>query len=696
MTIKRAPLFLFLLLSFALIATSAACDSDSGDPSDVGGGTPDTSVPTDTVSDATTADVWAGDVATADDAEPLDGGGDAADTGLDTGPPPPPDRDDDGVPDDQDRFPDDPCEAFDLDGDGVGDGADPDRDGDGVEDRWERVVGTSPWDPNDAPPDTDSDEDGVPDYRDRFPDDIDRAADFDGDGLDDDEDLDDDDDGIADDDELAAETDPRSVAPVATCVLRHEPGWYAGDLHAHTTYSDGEEDVPTFVALLESYQDPSFLDAHPAFVGRPLHYQALTDHRTIDGILDPGYVSDRLALIAGSEVGGPQHGNALGIYTRIPHDPGPGETYATRVGRAIEQAHWQGGTFQANHPFSPKIMWTTAIENLDAIEVWNVPWALERAATEEELDRKVASVGAEHPVWRPALHRVSTNANGQALAAWENAHVCGIHLALVGGSDRHMLLPPGFPTTWIYARQLAPVDLVDAVRAHRTTISWGPSAPRVEAAVRLSGIEAEYPIGAEIPVSGDSPTVTLRVVLDRGAGTTVQVLAGPVSAEDCATALADFGGPDLLVEHTVPADAPEHYETELNVTPPVPGWMYLRVLQPTHFDDLPAEARARLESAAEELAGGLDDAAADLPMLLLPVVNGLDPAGFDPCTTETWDLDDPLAAHCLTADPDPLYTYLLPEPVMHVLNLWSGDAPEGGQYVLGALSSAFVFTPGSE
>lgn len=44
------------------------------------------------------------------------------------------DRDDDGVPNDQDAFPDDPLEWTDTDGDGVGDNADNDDDGDGVPD----------------------------------------------------------------------------------------------------------------------------------------------------------------------------------------------------------------------------------------------------------------------------------------------------------------------------------------------------------------------------------------------------------------------------------------------------------------------------------------------------------------------------------------------------------------------------------
>ncbi|HHO57321.1 MAG TPA: hypothetical protein ENJ70_02070, partial [Thermoplasmatales archaeon] len=47
------------------------------------------------------------------------------------------DRDGDGVPDDQDAFPDDPTEWRDSDGDGVGDNADNDDDNDGILDSFD-------------------------------------------------------------------------------------------------------------------------------------------------------------------------------------------------------------------------------------------------------------------------------------------------------------------------------------------------------------------------------------------------------------------------------------------------------------------------------------------------------------------------------------------------------------------------------
>jgi Zn-dependent metalloprotease len=95
------------------------------------------------------------------------------------------DSDGDGVPDDEDAFPNDASESADSDGDGVGDNADAfpndanetaDSDGDGVGDNADAF-------PNDANETTDSDGDGVGDNADAFPNDANETTDSDGDGV---------------------------------------------------------------------------------------------------------------------------------------------------------------------------------------------------------------------------------------------------------------------------------------------------------------------------------------------------------------------------------------------------------------------------------------------------------------------------------------------------------------------------------
>ncbi len=127
------------------------------------------------------------------------------------------DRDGDGVPNDQDAFPDDPGESADLDGDGIGDNADPDVDGDGVANE----VDAFPRDPaesadldgdglgDNADPDVDGD--GVANDIDAFPRDPAESADLDGDGVGDNADTDVDGDGVLNDVD-AFPTDPAESA----------------------------------------------------------------------------------------------------------------------------------------------------------------------------------------------------------------------------------------------------------------------------------------------------------------------------------------------------------------------------------------------------------------------------------------------------------------------------------------------------
>jgi len=110
----------------------------------------------------------------------------ACGSGGDSDPPsnnPADDADNDGVPDAQDAFPNDPNESVDTDGDGIGDNADPDDDADGIPDsNDENPLDTD----NDTIPnalDDDDDDDGVLDVDDAFPLDQSESQDSDNDGI---------------------------------------------------------------------------------------------------------------------------------------------------------------------------------------------------------------------------------------------------------------------------------------------------------------------------------------------------------------------------------------------------------------------------------------------------------------------------------------------------------------------------------
>ncbi|WP_318486311.1 thrombospondin type 3 repeat-containing protein [Photobacterium leiognathi] len=117
------------------------------------------------------------------------------------------DKDDDGIIDAKDAFPEDASEWLDTDSDGIGNNKDTDDDGDGVAD----VDDVFPLDSTESVDtdgdnignnkDTDDDNDGVADVDDALPLDKTESVDTDSDGIGNNKDTDDDDDGIADTDD---------------------------------------------------------------------------------------------------------------------------------------------------------------------------------------------------------------------------------------------------------------------------------------------------------------------------------------------------------------------------------------------------------------------------------------------------------------------------------------------------------------
>lgn len=204
------------------------------------------------------------------------------------------DRDDDGVVDGIDEFPDDPTESVDSDGDGVGDNADwspfdetetTDTDGDGVGDNSDAF-------PNNPSQQLDTDGDGYGDNKfgsegDKFPDDATQWADSDGDGF-------------GDNDELGA-TDPDACP-------NQSGGSTMDRLGCQDTDGDG-------------YSDPSNgEDAHPAGIADAFYLEP-TQHFDSDG--DgygdnlTGYRGDACPTLAGTSTRANMYDPGANSYTSI-------------------------------------------------------------------------------------------------------------------------------------------------------------------------------------------------------------------------------------------------------------------------------------------------------------------------------------------------------------------------------------------
>ncbi len=217
--------------------------------------------------------------------------------------------------------------------------------------------------------------------------------------------------------------------------------WYRGELHAHTNHSDG--------AL-----SPGELVAAAAEAG--LDFIAVTDHNTVSGLaaLAPPGPDPRPLVIPGMELttfyG---HAVALGTAEFIPwHDAGR----EGGLNRQAAETHRRGGLFSIAHPFSvgypvcAGCEWEyegTDLRAVDLVEVWSGPWAA----------------------------RVMCNL--LALRWWDEMLCRGYRVTGVAARDVHRRADLGqkdTADTYVWARSLAPADILEGLRAGRVWLSSGP------------------------------------------------------------------------------------------------------------------------------------------------------------------------------------------------------------------------------
>lgn len=251
--------------------------------------------------------------------------------------------------------------------------------------------------------------------------------------------------------------------------------WWAGDFHVHTAHSgDGVDTVAQTAAL-------------GRLVG--LDFAVLTDHGTLTQRGDPAFAANPdLALIAGYEWTDLMHMGLIGAQSVQAKLSGSPATWPAQAQAVIDQAHAEGGAAILNHPTWNHFPALLDLERYDAIEVWNNLWTLSdiglHPSTSQDLQDRLqgkglaaAGVSACPEVYSAlAAHG---GGNDRALAYWEAALARGKRVAAVGGSDRHKLLPPGYPTTWVLAPSCGEADVIAALRAGRTIVTQGPEGPFV-------------------------------------------------------------------------------------------------------------------------------------------------------------------------------------------------------------------------
>lgn len=249
---------------------------------------------------------------------------------------------------------------------------------------------------------------------------------------------------------------PRSVAGTGR-------GWYRGDMHLHTVFSDGRRTMPELVTAARA---------------AGLDFIASTEHNNHSAGLEWGrHTPEDFLVVHGEEVT-TRGGHWLAIGT--PAGTWVDWRYRASDGqfpRFAQQVHDLGGIAIAAHPFTPfsGTTWTFGYEHVDAVELWNGPWTLDDQTT------------LEH---------------------WHDLLTAGTFVPAVGNSDSHRdEQVVGLPQTVVLADSLATGAVLDGIRAGRC---WLAESSAVDLTFTLTGPAGTETCGGTVRAAVED---TLRVAL---------------------------------------------------------------------------------------------------------------------------------------------------------------------------------------
>lgn len=272
---------------------------------------------------------------------------------------------------------------------------------------------------------------------------------------------------------------PQRQAPAIgppRAVVQEREGWFRGDLHSHTIHCDGS-------ATAE--------DMAEAAVFAGFDFLAITGHNTTSSLEAPPSWPPALVPVRGIELTTFQgHANLLGIDRWY-------EWRDLRISDVQSQVRSGGGVFVVNHPAAIGNPWCTGcrwdtpdtdLGLVDAIEVWNGPWA--------------------NPESR----------NAEGLGWWTALLMAGHRISAVGGGDAHAPTDfgrPGMPFTEVFATGLFEAAILDGLRNGNVVISTGPR-------LRLTTEGGQ----SVLPGTDQPSGVTIRAVVEELATTATLWLIG--------------------------------------------------------------------------------------------------------------------------------------------------------------------------
>ena len=277
-------------------------------------------------------------------------------------------------------------------------------------------------------------------------------------------------------------------------VLRKGPGWFVGDLHAHSGHSDGRI-VTASGARVPAPVHRVFDAARAA----GLDFIALTDHNTVSHWLEvdrlqPSY--DGLLLLHGREIT-TYHGHANAIGETEFHDFRVSDA---RVSEVLRRPASDGAFVSINHPAVP-----------DDERCMGCRWG---------------AFDSETVAWISGVEVVNADRRTGALSGWPiwvDLLNHGFRVTAVGGSDEHTPGESGerqlgTPATVVYAAELSEPAIVAALKSGRVYVrTHGPAGPELDFSAEVRG--RRYEMGQTIPNAGP---ITLKATIGRAKGQHVQ------------------------------------------------------------------------------------------------------------------------------------------------------------------------------
>ncbi len=270
--------------------------------------------------------------------------------------------------------------------------------------------------------------------------------------------------------------------------------WYKGDLHSHSTYSDGDSPVSSIIANAESkgfnfYVITDHDNTYTPYVGNPITWS------------DTAYHSNNMILLYGMEWT-TDIGHA-GIWNSapFPYDSIFAANTAKQPAKAASIVKSQGGLFSINHPLNGALLWDVGYDfEFPSIEILNGP-----------------------------ISYLLSNNNSVITTVWEPLLMSGKRITGVGGSDMHKLsywLPSvypnlGSPSTWVYSAEPNGEGIIDGIRNGHVCISNSPTDPRCEFFADIHGNNTfNYMMGDAIADTNSAVTFRVNLV---GSGSNLSV-----------------------------------------------------------------------------------------------------------------------------------------------------------------------------